>query len=162
MKKLQILTLITVILSVLSSCKLKEPVGTIKDLPFKGANQIIATSSDSIFFDKFLNNLKMNGFAFENVDRVNGFVSVKSKNHPKYNGPYNIITMYPVISYIKEDNKYTIIFSGTYYQDYTNGGTDNSGEVKYMKYKYAPRIVWDEFVRQFDGIANVTITYRRN
>lgn len=134
-----------------------EPLGTSSSEPFYGANQIVATTTDSMFFDKVLNNMKLNGFAFDEIDRMNGFISPKSKTHPKYSN----LTMYFKISYIKDDGKYMFIFAGDYHHQPYNMAP-REGPVFYTKSKLTnERIVWDEMMRQLQGIPNVSFTYRR-
>lgn len=156
--KLLILTLFAV--GVMSSCMTVHPAGTSNSIPFNGANQIMATSEDTLMFDKLINNLKMNGFSFETIDRVNGFINVKPKLHPNYPGPYNAITMTLNVVFIKEAGANKILLSGSYFKDAYNAA-DESGQVSYHKMKTTGRVVFDEFLRQLDGISNVTITYRK-
>lgn len=156
--KLLILTLFAV--GVVSSCITVHPVGTTNSIAFSGANQIMATSDDTLMFDKLINNLKMNGFTFETIDRVNGFINVKPKFHPNYPGPYNAITMTLNVVFIKESGANKILLSGSYFKDAFNA-PDESGQVMFTNSSTAARVVFDEFVRQLQGIPNITITYRK-
>lgn len=156
--KLLILTLFAV--GALSSCVTIHPVGTTNSVAFYGANQIMATSEDTLMFDKLINNLKMNGYSFETIDRVNGFVNVKPRLHPSYPGPYNAITMTLNVVFIKESGANKILLSGSYFKDAFNA-PDESGQVMFTNSSTAARVVFDEFVRQLQGIPNITITYRK-
>ncbi len=137
------------------------PYGVASNVPDYGANQIIATSTDSMFFEKVLNNLKLNNYVFETVDRVNGFVTLKPKKHPDYTNSTSgyDFTMTLNLSYIKDEGTYKFVASGTYYHQTPN--ITNSGQVIYTKAKSSSRRVWDEFMRQFEGIPGLTFSYRR-
>lgn len=152
--KLLILTICTV--SLLSSCAVYEPIGTTGTAPFSGANQIIGTSEDSLLFDKVINNLKVNGYTFEEIDRVNGFANAKPRQYKNYDN----ITMNLNVVSIKDGVTSKVILSGTFYQD-ARQGPDISGQVLYTKIASTSKEVFNEFVKQFDGIPNVTLTYKR-
>lgn len=157
MKNNKLLLILLSFITVLTSCMSMEPVGTTKNTGFNGANQIRAESSDSLFFDKFINNMKLNGYTFTDIDKANGFATVKPKAHPKHTN----LVLSLQISYIKtsaENN--VIIISGDL--DNTLGvGTAFDGPIIYTEKRTNPRIAWDEIISQFDGIPNVSFTFKR-
>lgn len=150
------LILLLAVSSLITSCASLEAVGTSKDIEFNGANRIFASSTDSLFFDNFINNLKINGYTFEEIDRVNGVISVKPKTHSKYTG----MTMYMDVSYLKVGGESIFIVSGNFNNQVYNAPSQ-SGVVMFTTYKSTSKIVWEELKKQFDSIPNVTFTYKR-